>query len=1157
MRLRALSVRVLAGIDTPFELDELGAALTVIHGPNGSGKSSIVRAVRALLWPREAKDNTYCELAARFVDGEHEYFVERRGPNIFWQREGRVCDPPPLPTIHESYCFTIAVEALRDTSAEDTELSAALARELAGGYDEAALLQRAPYLVGSRFGQLEANALSESLREREQLRNKQAALKAQESVLDDERTRLQLAGEAAADVRRLERLRDWHDEQAKIDRTSAVIATMPEPLRHLHGDEVTRLEPLKRRRVEAREALRDCERAHSRAAAEIAMLELKAPLPPGLLESWSARERQLESEEREARQLEQELARLRGTAALTSDNTMAPTLAGPSSELASALAAHVKHAEELLRDRAQIDVELARIDALRKNGEIAEASHPERGATLLRRWLSAPVDARRALWIASGISAAMTLGLAFSIAMSPTVTAWQWWALGAAIPPLAMLWWVAQHAAWKARADARTEFCTLPLAAPSDWGPEAVTRRLVELDDEVSAARAVALRAERRDTLLAQRVHLDAKDREHRAAGAALASRLGLEAPANPLSLWATGHELLRRADDAATFRGRESEHAHARSRVAALVAALARELTEWLPSPLADDAHAVRQALKRLAAADATVRAAAELAREAARQLDEARRLLANIEISIADIYRGVAIAVDDEALLSELCERRPAYQQLVEEQRGAENRAAALRAELEAQPTLFELSRADTELALERARATALKREELLKSITLLENQLEAARSGHTLEDALADVAACRHALDDRFGAALFSGAATWLVKEAAAEQRARNEPSVLKQAADWFALFTRYRYELVSDRAPSASQRLEFRAREAPSGRGIALGELSTGTRAQLLLAVRLAHAVGRERGVEVPFFLDEVLASSDPERRAAIVESLFELASESHRQFFYLSCQPAEVEAFRALAARRAPDLVQCIDLGALRGRLAMAPDGAALRAIELPHAPAPMVGEAPESYARRISVPALAMERGAAALHLFYLFTDELALLYRLLSQRLESVGQLELLLRSESARTSFTAAEREQLAVRVAVAHAAADAWQIGRSRRCDADFFIDAGVSETFLEQILRVASELNWNTAAVLTEIERLPRFQKKRLEHLRDLATARGLIDSRPPLDAEHFARYIGDCLVPHVGAGRTTAAQVATLAAEWWSRLGSTEPVAAAV
>jgi uncharacterized protein YhaN len=71
------------------------------------------------------------------------------------------------------------------------------------------------------------------------------------------------------------------------------------------------------------------------------------------------------------------------------------------------------------------------------------------------------------------------------------------------------------------------------------------------------------------------------------------------------------------------------------------------------------------------------------------------------------------------------------------------------------------------------------------------------------------------------------------------------------------------------------------------------------LSTGTKIQLMMAVRLAFIEESEQGVMLPILADELLANSDDERSAAMIGALCEI-SRAGRQVFYFTAQEDEVQ-----------------------------------------------------------------------------------------------------------------------------------------------------------------------------------------------------------------------------------------------------------------
>ena len=79
MKLKSLTIRVLPGLDQGFEIGFEPDAVNVVTGPNASGKSSLIRAVRALLYPDQLDD--FCDLRAEWQRDRQTLVCERPRPS--------------------------------------------------------------------------------------------------------------------------------------------------------------------------------------------------------------------------------------------------------------------------------------------------------------------------------------------------------------------------------------------------------------------------------------------------------------------------------------------------------------------------------------------------------------------------------------------------------------------------------------------------------------------------------------------------------------------------------------------------------------------------------------------------------------------------------------------------------------------------------------------------------------------------------------------------------------------------------------------------------------------------------------------------------------------------------------------------------------------
>jgi hypothetical protein len=203
---------------------------------------------------------------------------------------------------------------------------------------------------------------------------------------------------------------------------------------------------------------------------------------------------------------------------------------------------------------------------------------------------------------------------------------------------------------------------------------------------------------------------------------------------------------------------------------------------------------------------------------------------------------------------------------------------------------------------------------------------------------------------------------------------------------------------------------------------------------------------------------------------------------------------------------------------------------------------VPGPPSPR-GLGAKEYGLKLGVPPVEPRRPARELHLFHLLHDDLMLLHRLLTARLESVGQW----RDAAARGAVDFLETsavERVAALADLAEAFVTGWRIGRGRRIDREVLRAAGVSETYLGRITELARDLD-NDAARLVEVmegrgdDRSKGFQKKKLEQLSDYLAGEGYLDMREMLDESQLNIHVLAEMSAHVREGRLSEADVASI------------------
>ena len=340
------------------------------------------------------------------------------------------------------------------------------------------------------------------------------------------------------------------------------------------------------------------------------------------------------------------------------------------------------------------------------------------------------------------------------------------------------------------------------------------------------------------------------------------------------------------------------------------------------------------------------------------------------------------------------------------------------------------------------------------------------------------------------------------------------------MLRRARDLFAEVTARAFELQL-RGDGA-----FIARDVRQETARELAELSSGTRMQLLLAVRLAWIETQEQGGEtLPLFLDEALTTSDEERFAVMAQSMERLAGPGDegaagavrgRQIFYLSARRHEPALWQQATGTRPA----VIDLASVRfPPEALAPEE--YRVDAPPPIPAPN-GASAERYASLLGVlPRPDFHQPEGGIHLFHLLRDDLTLLHTLMDTwRIRSLGQLEFLLASDAAQSALAADDlRRDLRQRCRVVRTWVELWRQGRGRPIDRGVLEQStAVSATYIDRAADLAARVGGDGEALVRALRagELGRFRTRKIDELERWLADEGYTDDQERLTGEDRRR-----------------------------------------
>jgi ABC-type cobalamin/Fe3+-siderophores transport system ATPase subunit len=1120
MRLVEISIRRLPGITAPFRLqaDEIGAHVTLVHGPNAAGKSSLVRALTALLWP-ELEPSREVDVSARFQAGDRTYAVERHADHVAWRVDGEPSAAPDLPPSHLASCYAITGDELlgggdaATLASKDGALASEIARQMSGGFD----LQRLRDAVEAttRAGQLEAKRLADAKAALGPIERRHRELDAERSELATLREREQRAHLAAQRAAELETALQLDAVRTALQEHAAALQVFPAGMQDLRTDDLDRLRDIDKKLAAERREIEDAHAKSQQCREEIERNALpEEGVTAGALADFRHRLDRISRSETDLGRLEREAAiavdvrelrrRALHTAATPRVDVEALTRAEDLVRRGESL---LVRADVLAREQALIQGEIAVLPGTRA---AADARDNSEAARLLTEWLATPEPRPRGsdgdVWslVAAVIAAAIALGWLVHPA---------WYAL-LALPAIALFLRARVHGDGRDRREFEASFARLKSAGPASWTRAAVFARLSELIDE-RAAIETARDANARVAGLAQRrSQLDEEAAELAVERRRISGEIGLDLTSSDLALTVLARivlEYLKADVDHAKSRSSATSH---RSSYEADIRDLAAQL-EGFGLSAGNDAAALSGALTTLAKRAASHSEARASLQNAVVQRERAAQRAAALETERAKLLA----ATGDERELARRLELLPDWKKALRALEDAERDERALEQRLSGTSQLTgALSRAEIDRELDAARRTAAERDECIRRSADIQARIGEIERNHGLEEALANVQAAKEALNDRRESALDDAATAWLLSSVENAAQQTSQSPVFKRAAASFARFTNHAVELQLS-AGRPGQPPAFRAIDTSRGERLALHELSSGTRAQLLLAARVAFVAETERGVTLPLFLDEALANSDPRRFAEIARSLSTLAHDEDRQILYLTSDPLDVQRWREAAPDRA---LAEVDLARVRS-IASATDvliplRPAARAIPSP------AGMSADQYARALQVPAIDPFASVESWHLHYVLCDELALLHRWLGLRIETVGALRSFTKSSDSRAYASADEVARVEAWTSVYDSILSAWRIGRGRPIGRDVLESAGVSEKFIDDVCAIANEVGGDAKQLVAKLSarddaRLRGWHEKKTASVAEHLAAHGSLDMREPLpERELIARAL---------------------------------------
>ena len=1150
--LRKVGLHRLGGLERPgFDVDSLAPGINIIYGPNGSGKSSLAGAITQLLDPgtprtRFGKGNLIAEVN---VDGQG-VTIEYDSGHCDVRRDGYTLDLPALVPAGIEDRYVLPLSALI-SGAADKGLAEHIAVASAGGFD----LPRARADLGFRKDISKRGKSHSELQQAEEayrrIAGRQGDLQSEECQLADLRQKLEEARKAREELVELQHADEYLVARDYLEKAQQVVASFPQDMRLLHGDEMDRLSQLFDQRDDLLAAMQTLNLQRDEKRQELATTKLSESLPAGFIAAVRGRCRELENLATTRKTLEDEVAGLAESvrharaaigqpAADLDDALLEPTAV-------NSLFSKVRQGADLAADlqaKQKLQQWLDKATGDGSEREIANAAALREAGKLLECWLATdeahqqtatPDDGvRRRWWL---LAAATSWGF---LAIAMTLVVHGSWLLGLIVSAGLIAWAFAPRRESSLSTSClriEKEYQSLAVTLPVAWTAEQVRFCLRQVRQRADAAAIAEQKQTRWDGVSQECRNLEDRVSVYEREMAELSVQLGLaETKAGePLYLlvrslgdWRFSHG----AWQSAITRQKATDNQYCER-----LQQVSEDLEPWGYAPPIDAAGA-HSLIDNLNERDEIAREArarlVDLNREETRLNEETDRN----QNAIKSLFQNSGLKHSDERELRQRLDRLAEFKEADEEQRNAQTALGIATRRLQ-DPSLWHAATRET-VSREtlQLKQHAGQYETLLNAIQTIETQVSEEKKKHDLEAALAHRDACREDLRNQREKDCDAISGNLLADFVETRQRQLQQPLVLQKARSLFGTVTRGRYQLdVSRGGPP-----EFRAIDTAREVTMPLAELSDGTRVQLLLCVRLAYLETQEGRWKLPLILDEALGNSDEGRADQIIDAAIEFCS-AGRQVFYLTAQHDEVSKWdRRL--RELPEVPSKFhDLAAIRQFSEVERVPKALYSSPPDHEPVPPPdGLDWRKYGQRLEIPLLDPRQHVSSAHLWYVI-DNVEVLHRFLIAGINRWGQFRLLLElGKVPELDNTSPLVLRARARAEVLDAICHNWRVGRGSPVDRQIIEDSdAVSASFLDRLVELAQQVGGDGRELLKRLRagELPRFREANIVKLEDYLREHGHYDARDPLSADDIRQRVLEQCFPAIDGGAINVQTVAQL------------------
>ncbi|MFP8954918.1 AAA family ATPase [Natrialbaceae archaeon A-arb3/5] len=1126
-------------------VEDVSPGINVVHGPNAAGKTTMAEAIQWLLWPEASADRA--TVLGSFSLNGTDWHIELDGGRVSYQRNGQDTNGPPLPAADHRDRYRLSLHDLLQQDTRNESFAETIERESAGGYDLAAVHDELGYDdTPNTRRKSEVKEAENAVKQWREAQSDVTGLQRERDRLSTLQDDLEEARDATARVDLLDQAIEYVEARDELQATRAERAEFPDVLEHVDGDELKTVDGLEDEIQEWAEKRNAAETERRDARQQLADVELpNEGVPTGRIDQLKKRRDELEGAQDRKRELEAELESVEAARANARHDI---PLEADQDELVKFDPVTWKDVSKFARRAESVRAERESRTAIESHFEDATEDWPDsdratlqRASQSLEQWLATPspdttetddVAYRIALVSSAMLSVAgVALGLLVHPALFVTLLA------AAGVFLYGYRNRETTDTGHDPRRPHRESFEGTGVAAPDSWTEDDVHARLVELYDTLAQYEVTEERNQLHKTLVPDQTDLEAKQRSLEETREELRERLGASPDATDVELTVLTKRILDWQEAHDDVVGLQQELESVERQIASLCEQLRTELDPYGYDDVAD-AAAATEAIRDLERRESRHESAKSTVERTQTMIEEATKKIESLETERDAVFTDLDLESGDRDALRYLCEQVDGYEQTVQDvetaRAVAENERSDLEAYAEYDPGLEERTVPELEDEQREAMEVADRYDEIRDDIAEIETKIDQAKRDDAVETAITAKERALKSLRGELEDDCAAMAGDVLVEHVQETTLEAGRPAVFERAREILTTITRGRYRLDLDEDETS-----FQAFDTAKGKGLALDELSSGTRLQVLLAVRIAFVEQQEQDVQLPLLLDETLANSDDLRADVIIESMIELAR-AGRQVFYFTAQGDEVAKW--LNALEDTDAVDhsVIDLADARDldRTVQVPDVDEISA-QVPEPPR-LDGHDHDTYGKELDAPPFHPHRGAETAHLWYV-VDDPETLYELLKLGIDRWGQLENLLERGNGALAVDDPDRlEPVRQNAAAFDAFVKAWKVGRGEPVDRQILEDSGaVSDNFIDRVTDLAKSVNGDAERIIEGLRNgeVNRFHSDKTDELETYFEENGYIELTDPLDDDQIRLRMVERLV-ETGVDRADANDRAT-------------------